>query len=362
MNYSKYCVIIPALNPPSTFPSYVEELIDYGFDNIIIINDGSSQEYEYIFDILQSKPECSLLKHSVNLGKGSAIKNAMRYFLNHENAGDYMGVITVDSDGQHTVKDVVKVADALVQNQDALVLGERDFKLPGIPRKSRLGNQFTSLVFLLLYGKKIRDTQTGLRGISVKHVDAFMHLPGNRYEYEINVLISAISQSTPIIDVGIETIYLNNNSESHFNPIRDSIAIYGAIIKSFVMFSISSILSFLVDISLFSLLLYVGFGNKSTDGILFATIFARMGSSMLNYLVNRNYVFKNKGAHMQTLIKYLILCAVQMLCSAGLVIALFRLTKMNEVFIKIVVDTVLFFISFRIQDSIVFSKKLVRNK
>jgi putative flippase GtrA len=155
---------------------------------------------------------------------------------------------------------------------------------------------------------------------------------------------------------------MNNNSESHFNPIRDSIAIYGAIIKSFVMFSISSILSFLVDISLFSLLLYVGFGNKSADGILFATIFARMGSSILNYLVNRNCVFKNKDAYMKTLIKYLILCTVQMLCSAGLVIALFLLTGMNEVFIKIVVDTVLFFISFRIQDSFVFSKNLVRNK
>lgn len=100
MKYSKYCVVIPALNPPSTFPSYVEELIDCGFNNIIIINDGSTQEYEYIFDILQSKPECSLLKHSINLGKGRAIKNAMRFFLNSKNTGDFIGVITVDSDGQ----------------------------------------------------------------------------------------------------------------------------------------------------------------------------------------------------------------------------------------------------------------------
>jgi len=185
----KCAVIIPVLNPAEDLIHYVAALLSNGVPQIIVVNDGSNKELIPIFEKLDAMERCTVLTHAVNRGKGRALKTAFAYFLEHFK--DLVGVITADADGQHTVKDVCRIADALEGNDEGIILGVRDFDEVDIPKRSLIGNKLTSFIFRLLYGYNIKDTQTGLRGIPTNVLSSIIKLQGERYEYEMNMLIQA---------------------------------------------------------------------------------------------------------------------------------------------------------------------------
>jgi len=222
----KTLIIIPAYNPSSNLLGYVEELITAKFTSILIVDDGSDASYRSIFEKLNVKREVNVIRHAINLGKGRALKNALNYFLTLPNQEEWSGVITVDSDGQHAVSDVIKLVKAFNHKKEIIALGMRDFNERDVPFKSKFGNKLTSGLFKLMYGIKLKDTQTGLRAISKDIVHHFISLAGERFSYETSVLIKAVNLNINLIEVPIRTIYINDNSETHFNPISDSIEIY----------------------------------------------------------------------------------------------------------------------------------------
>ena len=211
----KYTIIIPALNPNNKLLELVRELIDNGFKDIFVINDGSSDEFDNIFSELPKN--IKLIKNETNLGKGASIKKAISCIENSD------AFITVDSDGQHLVKDVVKIKDELVNND--IVLGVRNFNLKCVPFKNRIGNRISSWVFKIKTGIKLNDTQTGLRGVNMKYRDLALNANGDRYEYEMNFLYKVAKEDIKIKTVPISTIY-DENYTSHFDVIRDSILIH----------------------------------------------------------------------------------------------------------------------------------------
>ncbi len=353
-------IVIPALNPGKELIEYVDTLLSHGYSHILVVDDGSREDCRFIFDEIETKDGCRILRHEVNMGKGKALKDAMTYYLdnymNSENGSSktLSGMITVDSDGQHIVPDVNKVAEAMKANPDSLVLGARDFDSDNVPSKSRFGNKCTIVALKLFIGGHISDTQTGLRGIPNCLIKRFSTLRGDRFEYETVMLIDAIHSDVDIKEVPIETVYINNNSETHFNPIKDSVRIYKVILGTFFKYTLSSLSSFLVDYGIFCGLIYAMGRNAATDSrsIWIATVVARICSSMFNYMINKKVVFKSKrGA--STLAMYYCLCVVQMAASAALV-ALLNTTGFIPQIGKIVVDTLLFVISFRIQKLIIF--------
>ena len=147
----KSVIIIPSMNPDERLIDYVKELIAHQFPKIIILDDGSCQETKDFFTTLQSFPECTVLTHAVNMGKGRALKDAFNYYF-VKNSKDFSGVITVDSDGQHTVEDVIRMAKALERYPHSLILGVRNFDAPLVPLKSRFGNKMTRIVTRWLIG------------------------------------------------------------------------------------------------------------------------------------------------------------------------------------------------------------------
>lgn len=218
MNNKKYTILIPSLNPNEKLIKLVNELIDFGMNDIIVINDGSSSEYDNIFNNLPSIVK--VIKHDINRGKGEALKSAIRE-VNSD------GFITVDADGQHKVKDVIKIKKAL--NKYDIVLGVRNFDLENVPRRNRIGNKISALTFKLKTGISLNDTQTGLRGISIKYKDLALSTKGSRYEYEMNFLYNLAKNKIKINTVDISTIYDEENV-SHFNVVRDSLLIHKWII------------------------------------------------------------------------------------------------------------------------------------
>lgn len=354
-------IVIPALNPGSGLVEYVDRLRSHGYKNILVVDDGSRADCRFIFDEIEAKDGCEILRHEVNMGKGRALKDAMTWFLDSYGAGaenqSPNGIITVDSDGQHIVEDVNKVAIAMKENPDSLILGARDFNTDNVPSKSRFGNKCTIVALKLFIGGDIHDTQTGLRGIPVSMIERFSMLSGERFEYETVMLIDAIHSGDKITEVPIETVYINDNSETHFNPIKDSIKIYRVILGTFFKYMLSSLSSFVVDYGLFCGLFALLSRSSFTESrsIWLATVIARICSSLFNYTINKKVVFKsNRGP--VTLIMYYCLCVVQMVASAALVNLLNMAHFIPVQISKIIVDTLLFLISFRIQKSIIFKQ------
>lgn len=343
-------VIIPSLNPDEKLLNTVEELENNGFDDIVIVNDGSGEEYKKYFPDVEKHPACTIINHKRNRGKGAALKTAFKYFMNFREGKD--GVITIDSDGQHLTKDIVNCV-AEMQNTGKVVLGCRDFSLPQVPPRSRFGNKTTSLVFSVLCGLKISDTQTGLRAIPTKYISDFIFVKGDRFEYETNMLFELKKRNIGYSEVPIETVYLDENKSSHFRTFTDSFKIY----KLILAFCLSSLMSTLAEMVIFYLLIKFAFGDN--HAILWATVIARVCSSLINFTVNRAKVFDGKGNILLSLLKYAALAIPLMLVSAysikGLTVVLGVESELLTTVIKMVVDTLLFFVSFRIQQNWVFA-------
>lgn len=350
--------LIPSLNPDEKLLKYVDDLVRVGFKKIIIVNDGSSTKYDNIFKKLENKKECVVLKHAVNQGKGRALKTGFHYYLNNFK-DDYVGVVTADSDGQHQARDTLNVAKALSNEPYKLILGTRDFNSKNVPLRSSFGNKTTTLIFKLLYGKWINDTQTGLRGIGNNFLEDCLRLTGEKFDYEINMLIGAVRNQVEISEVIINTIYIEDNKSSHFNPIKDSIRIYKVLLGEFLKFTFSGLFSSVVDIGLFHLFVNIRVLDDATKMIFIATVLARIISSLVNYNLNKNVVFNCDNNSKNTIFKYYMLCIVQMALSAGGVSLLYNFSLFSETICKIIVDLVLFFISYNIQRKFIFKNKEV---
>ena len=341
-------VVIPTLNPNiEIMTKFMNELVKE-FSNIVVVNDGSRKEYDDFFKSLEKK-KVIVLKHHINYGKGRALKNALNYILNEY--PNVKAIVTADSDGQHSVKDIKKVGESTIKHPNSYVLGARDFKESNVPFKSRYGNIITRNVFKIFVGLKITDTQTGLRGMSPKVATEFLDTVGERFEYETNTLLECKESLIPIKEEKIETIYINDNSESHFNPLKDSLRIY----KLFVKYIVSAISSFVLDILLFALFMHL-LPDSIKYKIVTATVLARVISCLYNYLINSKMVFKRSGNN--AIIKYFILVIVQMFASGFIVDALSKnVFSFNPTLIKIIVDSIIFIVNFFIQREWVFKKK-----
>lgn len=265
-----------------------------------------------------------------------------------ENFPDADGVITADCDGQHAVKDILRVARFMKRYPDRMILGGRFSEDRKIPLRSAFGNHFTRIVYRLATGLSIRDTQTGLRGIPAKYLPKMMTVKGDRYEYEMNMLLKLKEWELPFLEIPITTIYLDNNSASHYNPLRDSWRILTQILK----FCASSMFCFVLDYVLF-LLFDRLFGGSSAA----AYICARVISGCTNYFFNSRFVFKK--ATSTTLLKYFIVAlAIAGLGSGGT--WLFKeLLGIPSVLCKFLIDLPLFAVSYVAQREFVFRKRRV---
>lgn len=347
-------IMIPSLNPDHKLVNYVKQLAGQDFREILVINDGSSALYDPIFDEIRQTEKCTVITHEVNQGKGRALKTGMKYVLEHH--PDCVGIVTGDADGQHRLEDTLNVANALLEDDNRLVLGSRNFNSPNIPARSSFGNKLTSWVFAVMFGQKLMDTQTGLRGISLKIVPSMLEIDGERFEYEMNMLIECRRRKIPIDEIPIETVYIDENSSSHFNPIVDSVKIYWLIFRSFFSFIFTSVSCTLLDLLLFTLLARLVIPGGFAYRIQLATVIARVVSATTNFVVNKNVVFQKKGHLLSSAVKYFTLAVVQMTISATAVNWLYHTLGWHEVIIKAIVDTILFIINYNIQKNLIFKK------
>lgn len=334
-------VLIPAYKPDERLTALTGALIEHRL-RVLVVDDGGGKAYAQYFDRCREQG-AKVAVHAVNLGKGRALKTGINAALLAW--PDLDGIVTADADGQHTVKDILRLIDALVEHPNALVLGSRQFA-GNVPFKSRWGNRITRTVYALASGERVSDTQTGLRAFARQSLEEMMRIDGERYEYEMNVLLKLRELKLTAFEVPIETIYIDDNSSSHFSPVHDALRIYTVIIK----YLFSSIASFAVDYALYWLCL-----AQFELAPLPSYALARLVSSQVNYHFNKHAVFGGRGGK-HSMARYYALALVQGLIGAGLVQLLPHLLPISAAVVKIPVDVALFAVSYLVQRDFVFGR------
>lgn len=343
----KWIALIPAYQPTKLLLPLLAEAKSSGF-HLIIVNDGSSRETDSIFR--QAAGYGTVLNHSSNLGKGKALKTGLSYILSHYSPNSI--VVTMDADGQHKVSDAQKICLAAQSSPETLVLGSRKLR-KDVPLRSLLGNTITRLIYHISTGQKIRDTQTGLRAFSAGMIPKLLCIPGERYEYEMNVLLTCSRDKISIREEEIDTIYINGNAGSHFDAMKDSYLVYKEILK----FSAASLVSFFLDYSLYCLLtlLTSGYGKSLCIGI--SNVGARMVSASVNYTLNRSLVFQSRAPVGSSAVQYAGLAAAILAGNTVLLNILVNQLGMNPYAAKLITEFTFFFVSWMVQRQIIFPKR-----
>ncbi len=349
-------IIIPAYEPDDRLLTLLTGLKEQRAGFIILVNDGSKEPYDELFHKAGTMMgnEGMILNHGKNCGKGRALKTAFLYVTEH--IPQAAGVITADSDGQHTPEDILKIRKALLENPGHLILGVREFTGAGIPWKSRIGNCLTEKIFSYVSGVHVSDTQTGLRGIPASLLKPLIHIKGDRFEFEMRMLLECAG-TYPVTEVAVETVYdSKENHQTHFRPVTDSLRIYRILGKKVAGFAAASISSCMMDVLLFVLFCRLFLPVYPDVYMAVATVAARILSAGYNYFVNYAFVFHSKEPVKTAGMKYTALAAVQMGLSAAVVTLSARIFPfVPEVAVKVAVDTGLFFISYYVQQRFIMN-------
>lgn len=338
---SRLAVLIPAWQPEVNLIELVTALSELPFGLILIVDDGSGPGSRPIFDLLKQS-NIRLLQHAVNLGKGRALKTGFNCLLTEY--PEIEGVVTADADGQHTPSDILRVAEGLLSSKGLLVLGTRSFA-KNVPFRSRFGNLLTRSIFGFVTGTMLQDTQSGLRSFHISVLPKLMTLDGERYEYETTVLAHLCRMGKRPVEISVQTIYLNNNRSSHFNPVRDSMRVYFVLAR----FYLSSLLAAGIDMAGFASAFLV------THNLLVSVAVGRL-SSLLNFALNRRFVFHNRGSAITALWRYYALVFILSGVSYTLIRTLTRSLSWNVFAAKFCIDIVLSIVSFSVQRTFVFQR------
>ncbi len=355
-------IVLPSLDPDEKLSAVIDGLLELGFRDILLINDGSKPEnLHYFTDAAAAHPEITLLHHQVNRGKGAALKTAFDYFLTHRPEG--VGVVTVDGDGQHHKLDILACAEALASSGE-VVLGARDFDHPDVPLRSRFGNKTTCGIFKLFVGMTVSDTQTGLRAIPRRELPTMLTIAGDRFEYETNMLLMLKQKSIPFREVKIRTVYIEENKSSHFRVIRDSWRIYKLILAHFFRYTLVSLSSSVLDEGCYIAFLWLLRGSLSDLALTAAaTAGARVISSLYHFFLNKALVFRTNVSTGVAFLRYYALALPMLVLQALLTHGVYALFGISEdatglrAVIYAVVMTVLYFINYATQQRWVFREK-----
>jgi glycosyltransferase involved in cell wall biosynthesis len=202
-------VVIPAHNEEATIKEVISEVKQYT-NNIIVIDDGSTDNTSQIAE----QEEIILLKHSVNLGKGAALKTGCDYAV-MQGADN---IIVLDSDGQHESKEIPRFLEALKNHNIVFSYRERPKNMPFV---LKFGNSVINSIIKYLYGISIKDTQCGYRAFTA---DAYKKVRWNAQDYfmETEMIINTGKAKLKYREIPIQTIY---NDKFKGTTVKDGVSI-----------------------------------------------------------------------------------------------------------------------------------------
>jgi len=192
-------VIIPVYNEATHILELVTKIEERGFNNICIVNDGSTDHFQSLF----FNSSVVVLHHIINRGVGAATDTGFRF----AKLRNYAAVITIDADMQHDVQDLDVLFEAFTKNKADIVLGSRFLKSDNrIPNIRKIYNHFANFLVFIFSFKWVSDTQSGYKLISRK---VLMEVPlrTDGYEFCSEFIIKVLRKNFTIIEVPIHVYY-----------------------------------------------------------------------------------------------------------------------------------------------------------
>lgn len=211
----KIIVVIPTYNNPKTIAKVAQDVLDSGYE-LIIVDDGSSQK---VSELVEKNNQLTILRHETNLGKGQAILTGAQQAKEF----GYEYFVSMDGDGQHLASEIHKLSDA-IDSHDQLIVGSRNFEIKNVPTKSKVGRAFHNFWIKLNSGYDITDSLTGFRLYPVSILD--LNLQSKRFNFEAEVLVKHFWKHKNMKDITIECYYPTPEERvSHFDNCTDTVSI-----------------------------------------------------------------------------------------------------------------------------------------
>jgi len=211
----KAAVIIPVYNHGNQIDEVVRQTTKLGLP-VFVVDDGSTDSTA---EIIQAMDGISVLRHSVNRGKGAALLTGFAAAV--EKMCDW--AITLDGDGQHNPEDARKLLNAVNGGERCIVIGKRQ-GMEGkktVPWTSRFGRKFSNFWVWIAGGPLVEDSQSGFRLYPIPEV---LHLgtEARRYQFEVEILVKARQQGMEIKEAPVSVVYQPAGERvSHFRPWLD---------------------------------------------------------------------------------------------------------------------------------------------
>jgi hypothetical protein len=197
--------------------AHVGEILTH-VSGLVIVDDGSSAEIARELDAIAADTGAELVRLPRQSGKGSAVRAGLDHV-----AGRAEAVLVIDADGQHPASAIGAFVAA--GREAELVIGDRFGDLAAMPRHRRVANRFTRLLFQLVTGRRVRDTQNGMRLLRGR---ALVSFPAGRYEAETKHLKWALRDGLSVAWVAMPAIY--GEESSSFRSGRDSVRVLWALV------------------------------------------------------------------------------------------------------------------------------------
>lgn len=203
-------VVIPTYNNAGTLGEVIEAVCRYASD-VLVVNDGCT---DATHDVLARYPQVRVLAHQCNRGKGTALRNGLRYA---QEAG-FRYAITIDADGQHFASDIPVFIETIERHPGALLVGARNLTADNMPGRNTFANRFSNFWYRIETGRRLTDTQSGFR---LYPLDSMGRMTGYtaRYEFELEVLVFSAWRGVKVMNVPVHVYYPPEEERvSHFRP------------------------------------------------------------------------------------------------------------------------------------------------
>ena len=208
----KICILIPAYNAQGTLGSVLKKIEPLKSD-IIVVDDGSSDETKR----LALENGVQLLEHSLNLGKGAALRTGFQYILQR----DCRVVITLDADGQHDPAEIPFLLKIFQSVKPDILIASRAMEFGKMTFLRRFWNRLGVKAVSRLCHSDITDSQSGFRLIRTEVLKA-VDLTTSRFETELELLIKACKKGFSVLCVPISTPRIDGTGSTHFRPVVDT--------------------------------------------------------------------------------------------------------------------------------------------
>jgi glycosyltransferase involved in cell wall biosynthesis len=349
-NSRKYAAVIPAYNPGKVVINVVSE-VGKNVDLVVLVDDGCDSENKAFLEQCTHMNNVRLLSFAENRGKGYALISGLKEAL--KNSPDY--IFTIDSDGQHDPKSILKFKEfvAYINPPTDLIIGVRN-TISKSPLRSKIGNVFTANLFNFIFRKTLVDTQSGFRLLSADFAKSVIsNVRPGRYETEMNMLVYAVDSNRNITDIGIDAIYIDNNKNSKFRPFQDSLLVLLPLFK----YAWIALISFFLDYSIFLILCYL-------LGVyyLIAHCSARLCSATFNFFSNKHWVFQSNDKVHSEGIRYIVAVLFTLTITAFLLFLFVGVGGISRAMAKPMAEFIMFILNFVVLNKFVFANRLVQDK